>query len=112
MKGISRRSKEVPSEASFFVPKMAKDLEAQGREVVHMEIGEPGFDTPKEIKEAAIEALCNGDTHYTPSQGASRLREVIAERVREEYGVDVDFDRRGPLLSEPSKQYTRSSLQL
>jgi aspartate/methionine/tyrosine aminotransferase len=94
MRGISRRVTEIPSEASFFVLKMARDLEVQGRDVVHMEIGEPGFDTPKKIKDAAVEALRNGDTHYTPSQGASNLREAIAERVRDEYGVEVNFDRR------------------
>lgn len=94
MRRVSRRAIEVPSEASFFILKMAKDLEAKGVHVVHMEIGEPGFDTPKRIKEAAVDALQNGDTHYTPSHGALKLREAVAENVKEEYGVEVDFDKR------------------
>ncbi len=67
------------SENAFLVLARARALEATGRRVVHMEIGEPDFDTPDHIKEAAIEALRGGQTHYTPSAGIVELRETIAE---------------------------------
>jgi aspartate aminotransferase len=69
----------VGAENAFQVLARARALEARGRKVVHMEIGEPDFDTPAHIKEAAIAALAQGQTHYTPSAGISELREVIAD---------------------------------
>jgi len=67
------------SESAFEILARARELEAQGRRVVHMEIGEPDFDTPEHIKKAAIEALYDNHTHYTPSAGMPSLRETIAE---------------------------------
>jgi aspartate aminotransferase len=67
------------SENAFEVLARARQLEAEGRRVVHMEIGEPDFDTPEHIKKAAIEALYDNHTHYTPSSGMLILRETIAE---------------------------------
>jgi aspartate aminotransferase len=67
------------SENAFQVLARARALEAKGRRVVHMEIGEPDFDTPEHIKEAAIAAMHAGQTHYTPSTGILELREAIAE---------------------------------
>lgn len=67
------------AENAFQVLARARALEAQGRRVVHMEIGEPDFDTPKHIKRAAVEALDAGDTHYLPSAGLGELRAVVAE---------------------------------
>jgi aspartate aminotransferase len=67
------------SENAFEVLARARQLEAQGRRVVHMEIGEPDFDTPEHIKKAAIQALYDNHTHYTPSAGMPILRETIAE---------------------------------
>jgi aspartate/methionine/tyrosine aminotransferase len=67
------------AESAFEVLARAKGIEAQGRRVVHMEIGEPDFDTPAHIKEAGIAAIRANDTHYTPSAGISELRDVIAE---------------------------------
>ncbi|MBV8433014.1 MAG: pyridoxal phosphate-dependent aminotransferase [Candidatus Eremiobacteraeota bacterium] len=66
------------SENAFEVLARARQLEAQGRRVVHMEIGEPDFDTPEHIKKAAVEALYDNHTHYTPSSGIPSLRETIA----------------------------------
>jgi aspartate aminotransferase len=66
------------SENAFEVLARARQLEAEGRRVVHMEIGEPDFDTPEHIKKAAIDALYENHTHYTPSAGLGSLRETIA----------------------------------
>ena len=67
------------SESAFEVLARARALEATGRRVVHMEIGEPDFDTPEHIKEAAIRAIRDNYSHYTPSAGIPELRECIAE---------------------------------
>jgi len=67
------------SENAFEVLARARQLEAQGRRVVHMEIGEPDFDTPDHIKKAAAEALYDCHTHYTPSAGIPELRATIAD---------------------------------
>jgi aspartate/methionine/tyrosine aminotransferase len=71
----------------------ARELEAQGRSVVHMEIGEPDFATPRPIVDAGIRALEQGMTHYTPAAGLRQLREVIAEDYRNRFDVRVDPHR-------------------
>ena len=68
----------------------AKALEAQGKDIIHLEIGEPDFDTPNHIVEAGIEALRQGYTHYGPTPGLPELREAIARDSREVRGVDTD----------------------
>jgi aspartate/methionine/tyrosine aminotransferase len=67
------------SENAFEILARAREIEAHGRRVVHMEIGEPDFDTPEHIKKAAVDALYDNHTHYTPSSGLPSLRAVIAE---------------------------------
>src|SRR5947209_9916254 len=67
------------SESAFEVLARARALEAQGKRVVHMEIGEPDFETPKHIKEAGIKAILENHSHYTPSAGIVELRDVIAQ---------------------------------
>jgi aspartate aminotransferase len=66
------------SENAFEILARARELEAAGRRVVHMEIGEPDFDTPDNVKKAAVDALYDNHTHYTPSSGLPSLRETIA----------------------------------
>lgn len=68
----------------------ARELEAQGRSIVHMEIGEPDFSTPQPIIEAGIRALQAGRTHYTPAVGLRELREAIARDYRQRDGLDID----------------------
>jgi aspartate/methionine/tyrosine aminotransferase len=77
------------TESAFEVLARARALERQGREIVHLEIGEPDFDTPAHIVEAAKKALDAGATHYGPSAGLPELREVIAKHVGETRGVPV-----------------------
>jgi aspartate/methionine/tyrosine aminotransferase len=67
------------SENAFEILARAREIEALGRRVVHMEIGEPDFDTPEHIKKAAVDALYDNHTHYTPSSGLASLRETIAD---------------------------------
>lgn len=76
---IAAALKRLGSENAFLVLARARALEAQGRKVVHLEIGEPDFDTPEAIKDAATAALHAGYTHYTPSAGSADLRKAIAE---------------------------------
>ena len=71
----------------------ARELERAGRSVVHMEIGEPDFPTPKPICEAGIAALEKGELYYTPAQGLPALREAIARYYRTRYGIDVPASR-------------------
>ena len=82
--------KNLGTETAFEVLAKAKALERQGREIVHLEIGEPDFDTPENIKEAAVKALYSGYTHYTPSAGIPELREAIAEYISKTRGIEVD----------------------
>ena len=71
----------------------ARAMEAQGRSVIHMEIGEPDFATPEPIIEAGRRALAEGHTHYTPALGLPALREAIASYYATRYGVEIDPDR-------------------
>ncbi len=71
----------------------ARELEAKGRDIVHMEIGEPDFDTPAPIVQAGIEALQSGKHHYTPAKGLLELRQAISGFYLQKYGVSVDPER-------------------
>ena len=71
----------------------ARELEAQGKEIIHMEIGEPDFSTPEPIVEAGIAALKQGRHHYTPATGLTALKEAISRYYKERYGVDVASER-------------------
>jgi aspartate/methionine/tyrosine aminotransferase len=75
------------TETAFEVLVRARALELQGKQVVHLEIGEPDFDTPGNIVEAAVDALHMGYTHYAPSAGMPELRQAIAEEVTRTRGV-------------------------
>lgn len=69
----------LKSEGAFEVLAKAKKMEAEGRSVIHLEIGEPDFDTPKNIRDAGIKAIREGRTHYSPSGGTPEARKAIAE---------------------------------
>ena len=86
---FAERMSRLGTEAAFEVLAKAKSLEREGREIIHLEIGEPDFDTPENIKEAAIKALKEGYTHYVPAAGILELREAIAEYISEGRGVEV-----------------------
>jgi aspartate/methionine/tyrosine aminotransferase len=77
------------TESAFEVLARARALERQGREIVHLEIGEPDFDTPQHIKDAAKQALDAGATHYGPSAGLPELREAIARHISKTRAIRV-----------------------
>jgi aspartate/methionine/tyrosine aminotransferase len=87
---VSSKSHAIKPFLVMDVLEAAKGLEARGRDIVHLEIGEPDFDTPQCIKDAACRALEAGETGYTHSQGLPELREAICEEYRRGYGVSVD----------------------
>jgi aspartate aminotransferase len=89
---LARRMARLGTETAFEVLSRAKALERQGRNIIHLEIGEPDFDTPLNIVEAAVEALRSGWTHYGPSAGLTELREAIARDVSLSRGVEVTPD--------------------
>jgi aspartate/methionine/tyrosine aminotransferase len=80
------------TETAFEVLAKAKALEKTGKDVVHLEIGEPDFDTPKNIKDAAAKALASGYTHYTPSAGMPELREAVAQYISKTRGIKAEPD--------------------
>jgi len=89
---LASRMARLGTETAFEVLVKAKALQAQGRDIVHLEIGEPDFDTPRNIIDAAVDALHKGFTHYGPSAGLMELREVIAQHVSETRRVNVAPD--------------------
>jgi aspartate/methionine/tyrosine aminotransferase len=89
---VAERMGRLGTESAFEVLARARALERQGRSVVHLEIGEPDFDTPDHIKAAAKRALDAGATHYGPSAGLPELREAIARHVAETRGIEVAAD--------------------
>ena len=86
---LARRMARLGTETAFEVLSKAKALERQGRSIIHLEIGEPDFDTPGNIVEAAVDALRKGWTHYGPSAGLPELRETIAAYVSRTRGINV-----------------------
>ncbi|MDB5608392.1 MAG: aminotransferase, partial [Bradyrhizobium sp.] len=78
---LAERMTRIGVETAFEVLVRARALEAQGRDIIHLEIGEPDFDTPLHIVEAGKDALDQGWTHYGPTQGLPELREVIARYI-------------------------------
>jgi aspartate/methionine/tyrosine aminotransferase len=93
MTTVSTRAKEFRSFIVMDVMERASALERQGRDIIHLEIGEPDFDTPECIREAGIRAIREGKTHYTHSLGIPELREAISGFYLERYGVRLSPDR-------------------
>ncbi len=89
---LARRMSRLGTETAFEVLNKARALERQGKSVIHLEIGEPDFDTPANVVEAGIDALRKGWTHYGPSAGLPELREALAEYVSRTRGVKVTSD--------------------
>ena len=90
---VARKMARLGTETAFEMLARARALEAQGKDVIHMEIGEPDFDTPAHIVEGAVVALRQGYTHYGPTAGLPELRDAIARNVGETRGLSVTPDR-------------------
>jgi len=86
---ISKRAKEIPPFIVMDVLEKAQELERKGERIIHLEVGEPDFDTPECITEAGYRAICEGKTHYTHSLGLIELREAIAEDYWKKYHVTI-----------------------
>jgi aspartate/methionine/tyrosine aminotransferase len=80
------------TETAFEVLARARKLEAEGKTIIHLQIGEPDFTTPKNICDAAIKSIQNGDTHYTPSAGTMELRQAIADYITKTRGVKYEAE--------------------
>jgi aspartate aminotransferase len=89
---FAQRMSRLGTETAFEVLARARALEAQGRKIVHLEIGEPDFDTPRFIRTAAARALEEGFTHYGPSAGLPEFRKAIAERWKADRAIPCDAD--------------------
>jgi len=90
---LAERMARIGTETAFEAAARARALEATGRSVIHLEIGEPDFDTPANIREAAKRALDRGATHYTPTPGIPELRAAIAADSTARKGFEVTPDR-------------------
>jgi aspartate/methionine/tyrosine aminotransferase len=86
---ISRKGQEIPPFLVMDVLEKAQEMERNGEHIIHLEVGEPDFDTPECINEACYRAICEGKTHYTHSLGLIELREAIAEDYWNKYKVRV-----------------------
>ena len=86
---LANRMSRLGTETAFEVLNRARMLEKQGKEIVHLEIGEPDFDTPSNVIEAAVNALHKGWTHYGPAAGLPDLRQTIANYVSRTRHVPV-----------------------
>ena len=86
---ISRASQYIPPFLVMDVLERAMEMAVEGEDVIHLEVGEPDFDTPTNIVEAGVKALRAGKTHYTPSTGIPELRQAVADHYRKTYGLEV-----------------------
>jgi aspartate/methionine/tyrosine aminotransferase len=86
---VSKKGQDIPPFIVMDVLEKAQELERNGEDVIHLEVGEPDFDTPECISEACYRAICEGKTHYTHSLGLIELREAIAEDYWKKYRVKV-----------------------
>ena len=89
---LASRMSRLGTETAFEVLNRARQLEKQGKEIIHLEIGEPDFDTPANVIEAGVDALHKGWTHYGPAAGLPDLRQTIADYVSRTRGVPVSSE--------------------
>lgn len=91
MKPVSKIAEAVRASTTLAVDSLAKQMKADGLDVVGFGTGEPDFNTPDNINMAGIKAICDGKTKYTPAAGIIPLRKAIAQRLKEDCGVDYDY---------------------
>ncbi|HUV83731.1 MAG TPA: pyridoxal phosphate-dependent aminotransferase [archaeon] len=87
---VSRRLQSIEESATLRMTGLANELKRKGHDVISFSLGEPDFDTPKNISDAAVESLRRGDTHYSPAPGIPELRSAIAEKLQNENNLNVE----------------------
>lgn len=93
MKGLSTAAQLLQGQKMFQIMAAARELEKQGREIFHFEIGDPNFDTPPNIVDACVRALREGNTHYAPSSGLDRFKQAAANLTEKSRGFRPGFDQ-------------------
>ena len=93
MTQVSERLNRLSESATLAMARMSRELKAQGHDVIALSLGEPDFDTPEFVKEAAKKAVDNNFSHYTPVPGLAELREAIAEKLKRDNGLDYTPDQ-------------------
>jgi aspartate aminotransferase len=93
MRPFAERVKPLRPEGAYAVLARAQELEAQGRSIIHLEIGQPDFPTPSNVSQAGIDAINHGHTRYSPPAGIPRLRQAIAQVAGRQRGLQIDPDR-------------------
>ena len=93
MMALSERVRRIKVSPTTAAAQRVRDLKAQGRAILDLTIGEPDFDTPAHIKQAAVDAIARGETKYTPANGIAPLREAIAAKMTQRTGVSYTPDR-------------------
>ncbi len=101
-KMLSNRVNSLSESATLEMTRLSRILKSQGHDVINLSIGEPDFNTPTAIKDAAINAINNNKTHYTPVSGLPELREAIAEKLKRDN--DLEFDADQIVVSNGAKQ--------
>jgi (5-formylfuran-3-yl)methyl phosphate transaminase len=86
---VTKKASSISSFIAMDVMEKAQQLEKEGKNIIHLEVGEPDFETPQPIKDAAINAIKNGDTHYTNSMGKKEFRDEIAQYYLKKYQVEI-----------------------
>src|SRR5207249_12182480 len=86
MRPLARRMGRLGTETAFEVLARARALEVKGRNIVHLEIGEPDFDSPRSVVAAGVASIERGETHYTPAAGIPELREAVAGHLNRAAG--------------------------
>jgi aspartate aminotransferase len=90
---LSRRVRAIKPSPTLAVSNLASQLRAQGRDIIGLGAGEPDFDTPEHIREAAIQAIRNGDTHYTAVDGTPALKQAIVDKFKRDNGLSYQADQ-------------------
>ncbi|MBC8344105.1 MAG: pyridoxal phosphate-dependent aminotransferase, partial [Bacteroidetes bacterium] len=99
---LSKRVERLQESETLKMAKLARQLIGEGKDIINLSIGEPDFDTPEHIKEAAIKAINDNITHYPPVAGFTELREVIADKYNKEFDCEYDFNH--VIVSSGAKQ--------
>src|SRR5690554_4516049 len=93
MEKVSDRLNKMPVSATLAMAQKSRDLQAQGIDVINLSIGEPDFDTPQHIKDAAKKAIDDNFTHYPPVPGYESLRKAIVEKFKRENNLEFKTDQ-------------------